>query len=69
MRIETAHRILIGTGIAFFMVYALFEVARWRGGGGGIALGRAAGGLAAAAGFAVYLRSYVRSLKRIGRTR
>ena len=61
MRIETAHRILIGTAIAFFTVYAFFELARWRsGGGGGGALGRAAGGLAAAAVFAAYLRSYVR---------
>jgi len=60
MKIETAHRILIGTAIAFFTVYAFFELARWRSGGGGGALGRAAGGLAAAAVFAAYLRSYVR---------
>jgi hypothetical protein len=65
MTIETAHKVLIGTALVFFVLYAFFEASRWQAGGGGAALARgAAGGLAAAGIFAVYLRSYVRGLRR-----
>ena len=60
MKIETAHKILIGLAIGLFVLYAAFELVRWRGGGGPAAVGRAAGGVAAAFIFAVYLRSFVK---------
>lgn len=64
MKIETAHKILIATAIAFFILYAVLESARWWNGGGVFAIGRAVCGVAAAAVFAVYLRSFLKSLKR-----
>jgi len=51
MTLLTAHRILIGAAVAFFIYYGLWEFAGWRatGTGGGIARGAvslvAAGGL------------------------
>jgi len=64
MKIETAHKILIGSGIAFFLVYAVFEVGRWWKGEPPLALVRAACGVIAAALFALYLRSFVKGLTR-----
>lgn len=63
MKIETAHTILIVSAIAFFAFYGVFESARWWKGGGLFALGRAVCGFAAAAVFAVYLRSFLKSLE------
>ena len=59
MKLETAHKILIGTAIGFSLIYALFETVRWSNGGGVSALARAGGGLAAALMFAAYLRSFL----------
>jgi len=64
MRIETAHKILIGSAIAFFLFYALFETSRWWKGGEIVSLAMACAGAAAAAVFALYLRWYVKSLGR-----
>lgn len=58
MRLMTAHRILIGTAILFFIGYAAWEVA-------GIAAGRGSWGRAAASGAgALGLGIYFRSLMR-----
>ena len=64
MRIETAHKILIGSAIAFFLFYALFETSRWWKGGEIVSLAMAGAGAAAAAVFALYQRWYVKSLGR-----
>ncbi len=63
MRLITAHRILIGAAIAFFLFYALFQVRRWLGPGGTPALAQAAVSVAVA----VALVAYYRSLRRWGR--
>ena len=62
MRIETAHKILIGSAIAFFLLYACYETSRWWAGEGSFALLRALAGLLAASFFALYLRSFLKSL-------
>jgi hypothetical protein len=64
MKIETAHKILIGAAVAFFAFFAVLEGARFARSGNTDAGLMAAGGLLASAGFAVYLRGYVRSLRR-----
>ena len=63
MKIETAHKILIGSAIVFFLVYAAFETSRWWKGEGGLALVRAAAAAIASLLFALYLGSFQRSLK------
>ena len=64
MKLETAHIILIGTAVAFFLFYAIFEISRWWSGLGGVALVRAGAGVAAAALFALYLRAFLKSIDR-----
>jgi hypothetical protein len=56
MRLITAHRILIGTAIAMFVAYALFELREFSRSGEGLAILRGLASLAAAGGFTVYLR-------------
>ena len=63
MKIETAHKILIGAAVAFFAFFAVLQGARFARSGSAGAGFMAAGGLVAAVGFAVYLRGYVRSLR------
>ena len=64
MKLDTAHIIMIGTAIAFFLIYALFEASHWWSGLGTGALLRSGAGVLAAGVFAVYLRSFVKSLDR-----
>jgi hypothetical protein len=63
VRLITAHRILIGAAIAFFLFYAAFQVRRALGVGG------AAAGVQAlvSAAIALGLVAYYRSLRRWGR--
>jgi hypothetical protein len=56
----TAHKILISSAIALFVLYAVFELRRWLG-GDGVAWMRAGASAAGAVGFALYLRSVFRS--------
>jgi hypothetical protein len=62
----TAHKILISSAIALFVVYALFELRNFTSGDGG-ALWRALGSAAGAAGFGIYLRSVFRSARSEGK--
>jgi hypothetical protein len=65
MKIESAHKILIGAAIAFFAFLAWREGARFAGSGEPSAGLLAVGGLAAAGVLAAYLRWYVRSLRNV----
>lgn len=63
MKIETAHKILIGSAVVFFAFFGCLEGVRFlkmREAPAGL---MAAGGFAAAALFAIYLRAYVRRLR------
>jgi hypothetical protein len=63
VRLETAHKILIGAAVAFFAFFGGLQGARFLKSHEGSAGLMAAGGFAAAALFAVYLRAYVRRLR------
>jgi hypothetical protein len=65
VRLITAHRILIGAAIAFFLFYALYQFRRAWGVGGTPALVQAV----VAAGVAVGLVFYYRSLRGWGKPR
>jgi hypothetical protein len=56
MRLITAHKILIGSAVAFFAFFAAFELRTYAGTGGLTDLVSGIFGLAVAVGFAVYLR-------------
>lgn len=55
MTLLTAHRILIGTAVAFFIYYGFWEFAGWRTTGAAGGLFRAVASLLAAGGLGVYL--------------
>ena len=57
MRLITAHRILIGAGIAFFLFYAVLQLRRWLGAGDAASLLQALVSAAAAIGFVAYYRT------------
>ena len=57
MRLITAHKILIGSAVAFFAFFAAFELRAFASSGRVGALASAVLGLAAAVGFGLYLRS------------
>jgi len=57
MTLLTAHRILIGTAVAFFAFYGAWEVARAAGGSGGMA--RGALSFLAALALLIYLRTLI----------
>jgi hypothetical protein len=57
VRLITAHRILIGAGIAFFLFYALLHVWHYTHGGGGADVVQAVVAAAVAVGLVVYFRS------------
>lgn len=57
MRLVTAHRILIGSAVAFFLFFALHRYLAYRGSGDAAVLLTAAIGLAAAVGLGVYYRT------------
>jgi hypothetical protein len=63
MRIETAHKILIASAAAFFAFFGCLQGMRFLRSSEGSAGLMAAGGFAAAAVFAVYLRAYVMRLR------
>lgn len=63
MKIETAHKILIASAVAFFAFFACLEGFRFLRAGDASAGLMAAGGLGAAALFFVYLRGYLRRLR------
>ena len=64
MRLTTAHKILIGSAVAFFAFYGLWELAHFARSRAGSDLLAALLALAGAAGLALYLRSFLRSLDR-----
>ena len=57
MRLITAHRILIGAGIAFFVLYAALQLRLFLRVGGTGALVQAVVAVAVAIGFVVYYRT------------
>jgi hypothetical protein len=57
VRLITAHRILIGAGIAFFILYAALQLRLFLRVGGTGALVQAAVAVAVAIGFVVYYRT------------
>ena len=57
MRLITAHKILIGTSIVFFVFFSGWELANFLGARGGWALARSVLYLGVAVGFAVYFRT------------
>ena len=57
MRLMTAHKILIGTSIVFFLFFSCWELMTFFGAGGGWALARSVLYLGVAVGFAVYFRT------------
>jgi hypothetical protein len=62
--VPTAHKILIATAIGFFLVYALWELARYTESGETPALAWSVAATITAIGLAVYLRRFIRSLER-----
>ena len=57
MRLMTAHKILIGTSVVFFIFFSGWELTGYLNAGGGWALARSVLYLGVAVGFAVYFRS------------
>lgn len=57
MKLITAHKILIGTSIVFFIFFSGWELTNYLGAGGGWALARSILYLGVAVGFAVYFRT------------
>jgi hypothetical protein len=57
VRLITAHRILIGAAIAFFLLYAMIETRVWMRTGSAAALAQAIVSPLVAAGLVVYYRS------------
>jgi len=57
MRLLTAHKILIGSAVAFFAFFALFEMRSFATTGNLADLASGVVGLAAAVGFGLYLRT------------
>ncbi len=64
MRLITAHRILIGAAIAFFLFYSAFQVRYYFMGDGAAALVQAAVAAAVAGGLTAYYRTLNRWGKR-----
>jgi hypothetical protein len=62
VNVTTAHKILIATGIGFFLIYALWELADYARSGESQALLWSGAGTCAAVGLAVYLWRFIRSL-------
>ena len=57
MRLITAHKILIGTSIVFFLFFSGWELTGFLGVGGGWALARSVLYLGVAVGFGLYFRT------------
>jgi hypothetical protein len=57
VKLITAHRILIGVGIAFFLFYAAVQLRMWARAGEAGALVQAVGSVSVALGLLVYFRT------------
>jgi hypothetical protein len=57
MRLITAHKILIGSAVAFFLFFAVFELRSYASSGTLADLASGIFGLAVAVGFGLYLRT------------
>lgn len=57
MRLITAHRILIATGVAFFLFYAIFQLRLWARAGDTASLAQAVVSVAVAVGLVIYYRT------------
>ncbi len=57
MRLMTAHKILIGTSIVFFIFFSGWELTNYLGAGEGWALARSVLYLGVAVGFTIYFRT------------
>jgi hypothetical protein len=62
--VTTAHKILIGSSIAFFAGYGLWELSNFARAGEATALAASVLALGAAIGLGFYLRSFIRSLEK-----
>jgi hypothetical protein len=62
--VTTAHKILISVAVVFFIGYGLWELRHYAHLGDMGALLRGIAALVGAMGFGVYLRSFVRSLRK-----
>jgi hypothetical protein len=62
--LTTAHKILISVAVLFFIGYALWELRLYARAGEMGALLRGVAAFLGAVGFGVYLRSFVRSLRK-----
>jgi hypothetical protein len=62
--VTTAHKILISVAVLFFFWYALWELRQYSRLGEVGALLRGVGSLIGAVGFSMYLRSFVRSMRK-----
>jgi hypothetical protein len=60
--IRTAHKILIGTAIVFFVFYAIWEIRHYAEAGGSAALLRGIISAVIACGLGLYLRYFLKSL-------
>lgn len=60
MSLATAHKILITIAIAFFVVYALWELGQYRQSGEDEALGLSVAGSVTAVALVFYLRRFIR---------
>ena len=58
------HKLLIATGIVFFLAYALFELRQYLQSGDAAILLRSVVSAVAAGALGIYLRAFVRSLRR-----
>ena len=63
MSVITAHKLLIGVAIVFFLFYAVWEVRNYPEPGGVLALLRGIIALVAACGLGIYLRYFLKSMK------
>ena len=60
MRLITAHRILIGAAIAFFLFYAVFQVRRFAATGDSLSIVQAVVSVGVAVGLVLYYRTLAR---------
>jgi hypothetical protein len=63
MRLITAHKILIGSAVIFFLYFSLWELRQYFGSGESGAIFRAILYLAVAVGFGIYFKSLKRLFK------
>jgi hypothetical protein len=64
MRLVTAHKILIGSAVAFFLFFAVFELRGYAASGSLADLASGVFGLAVAVGFGFYLRTVFAKARR-----